>query len=431
MKLPEMTPTWAKVHLSATLPLLALFAYNVFLTRLYGFGVQAVSLDRFALFVFWSLSSMVCLPERVERPSDVFWTFYMFLCGIWGATLWGLNANITLAGGFVWLLLLHGPAYVFLALRLLRNRVGSWIPLVQLFESRLVVLPFLIVLILAVLATLGAAKIGSFDFLSLYDRRIAGRDIIPERSIQAYLFGMAVNGVTVMLAFMAGRHRSLLAGAAALLFCLYGYWLLGLRSQFLNVALLFTFGLLVRQNWTARIPVALVWGTGAAMGVFVLEIWATGYSQFADYIIRRISMVQPEVQSFYIEAMLADFPGSLWSGVNWGNHADVTYFIGETYLNNPLSNANTNGFFYALAKYGLPGYLLAIAIVSALLIVIDDYYRRSATPEFLGVAALYGILLAEQSYSAALFTSGILPCIIIVGLFSRPGRLKSVGPLTP
>lgn len=421
MKLPTITLTAARIHLGVTVPLLALFAYNAFLSKLYPFGVQAISVDRLALFVLWSLSSVASLPDRCKRPSDLFWTFYLFLSGIWGACLWGLTGGLSLVDGAMWLLLLHLPAYVFKWLASLRPSLSFRMPLLQLFDARLMFLPMFAVLILAVIFTLNAASIGSFDFFGVYDRRIAGRDLLPERSLQAYVFGMAVNGVTVLLAYMAGRHRSLLVGVAALLFCGYAYWLLGLRSQFLNVVMLFALGLLVAQGATARLQAVLVWGMVAAIAIFTMELSVTGYSEFADYLIRRVAMVQPEVQAFYIKALLADPWTNFLQGVPWQSHSDVTYFIGETYLLNNLTNANTNGFFYALAKYGMPGYLLAIAVVSLLLLVLDDYHERTGISEFLAIAALYGILLAEQSYSAALFTSGILPCIIIIGLFSLQG----------
>jgi hypothetical protein len=428
MRPSALSPRDSKIHLGVTIPLLALFTYNAFLTDIYDFGLQPLSAERFALFVFWSLSSLACLPDRVERPSDVFWSFYLVLCGIWGATLWGLTSSVTLPGGLIWLGLLHLPAYAFRGLGRLAPLLGNWIPLIQIGSTRWMILPFLLMLVVGVLATLGAAEIGSFDFLSLYDRRLAGREVILERSLEAYLFGMAANGVAVMLAFMAGRHRSAIAAVASLLFCFYAYWLLGLRSQFLNVALLFAFGIVVAQNWTARLQAMLVWGAFAAMAAFILEYWATGYSQFADYVIRRISMVQPEVQSFYINAMLANPMQTFLHGIDWQSYSDVTYFIGDTYLLNPDANANTNGFFYALAKFGVSGYLLAIGVVSGLLLVVDNYYRRTGTSEFLAVAALYGILVAEQSYSAALFSSGIVPCILIIALFSRPEQAKPAGP---
>ena len=417
-----MSPRAAKIHLGITVPLLALFAYNGFLSSIYGFGVQRPSIDRIALFVLWTLSSLACLPDRVERPSDLFWTFYLFLGGIWGATLWGLTGKISLPAGVLWLLLLHGPAYIFRGVALLEPRLGDRLPLIQLYPPRLLVLPLLVMLILAVLATLGAASIGSFDFLSLYDRRLAGREMMPERSLQAYLFGMSVNGVAVLLAYIAGRHRSAIAAIGSLVFCFYAYWLFGLRSQFLNVVLLFGIGVVISQASVARLQAVLVWGAFGAIAVFVIEYWATGYSQFADYVIRRIAMVQPEVQAFYLEALLDDPASNFMAGVPWQSHSDVTYFIGENYLFNPQSNANTNGFFYALAKFGLPGYLLAIAVVSGLLLVVDNYYRRTGTSEFLAIAALYGILVAEQSYSAALLSSGVAPCILIIALFSRQER---------
>lgn len=210
MKLPALSPRASKIHLGVTLPLLALLAYNSFLAGLYDFGVQQLTAERFAIFVFWSMSSLACLPDRVEKPSDVFWTFYLFLSGIWGASLWGLTGSVSFGACILWLILLHAPAYAFRGLSLLGPKLSRCVPLIQIYNPRLLILPFLILLILAILATVGAAQIGSFDFLSLYDRRIAGRAIIPERSIQAYLFGMTANGGTVLLAYLVGRHRSVL-----------------------------------------------------------------------------------------------------------------------------------------------------------------------------------------------------------------------------
>jgi len=85
----------------------------------------------------------------------------------------------------------------------------------------------------------------------------------------------------------------------------------------------------------------------------------------------------------------------------------VTYYIGEKYLGNSSSNANTNAFLYAFSASGLLGYFFSILFVSTFLFGLDRLYRSTQNPSYLLIGFVYGSLVTEQAFSTAMVTSGV------------------------
>jgi len=411
-----------------TLPLAALLALAIYswslqpLNAVVGMLPIDVDLGWIVLFVVWMMLAATVMPRRIDRPSDLFLLFYVIICLPWGGVLWNATGLLSLQAGTLLMVLLYLPAFAIKACaRLVSPMASQYVMPVYLFRPAYLSLPLLMVLAAGAVAALSSLGDGSFGIDNVYERRLAGRDALSGSVIAAYLIPMSLNGAAPLLAFMAGWRRSPLLIAAALAFALLMFWLLGLKSPFINIAALFGVGFAFSLPMLRRVMVPL----GMAcllvlLGAVCLQVAGGSYSAVADYVLRRIIMVQPEVQSYYIDYFLGlDLQQKLF-GTPLNGHADWTFLIGEAYFHNPNTNADTNGLLHALMRGGLVGYAIGVLVVSALMMVIDALFEQTRIPEFMGVAGLYGILVSEQSYTTALLTSGVALCLALIILFSYP-----------
>jgi hypothetical protein len=411
-----------------TLPLAALLAlaiYTWFLQPLNAYmGMVPIQIDFgwIVLFIVWTMLAATVLPRRIERPSDLFLFFYVIITFLWGSTLWGVTGLLSLPGAALLMLSLYLPALVIrTTARTLAPAVSDYILPVRLFARSGVYLPLIALLAIGAIAAFLSLGSGSFGLDNVYDRRLAGREALDGHILAAYLIPMSINGAAPLLAFIAGWRRSPVLVAAAAAAALLMFWLLGLKSPFINIAALFGIGLALGIPRLRRQIVPL--GMGCLIVMLAGVAWTVldgSYSALGDYVLRRVVMVQPEVQSYYIHYFLGVDVRQVFLGVDLAGYSDWTFLIGDTYLHNPATNADTNGFTHALLRGGLLGYVFAVVAVSALLMVIDILFEHTGMPEFIGISGLYGVLVSEQSYTAALLTSGIGLCLVLITLFSYP-----------
>lgn len=402
---------------------LAIYSWNLQPLNAYqgmvpvGFGFGLV-----VLFVAWTGLAATVLPRRLEQPSDLFLFFYVVICLLWGSTLWGATGLLSLPGATLLLLLLYLPALAIkVGARFLVPAAHDYVMPVYLFRSTHLYLPLICLLAIGSIAAVSTLGHGSFGIDNVYDRRLAGRDALSGDVFAGYAINIAINGAAPLLAFLAGCRRSAVLLGTAGAFVVLMFWLLGLKSPFINVAALFCIGFAISFPALRRIAFSAMLGGMILLFAFVAWQVADGsYSALADYGLRRIAMVQPEVQSYYV----VHFQNlGLWQklfGADLLGHSDWTYLIGDLYLHNPATNANTNGFLHALLRGGLLGYCVAVVVVGGLLVIADILYQRTRMPEFIGLAGLYGILISEQSYTTALLSSGVAICLAIIVLFSYP-----------
>jgi xanthosine utilization system XapX-like protein len=375
-----------------------------------------------ALLLFvWSGLAATLMPREIRAPSDLFLFFYVVVCFLWGGALWQATGLLTLDEAVAMMVLLYLPAFALLAARrFLFERVRAFVLPVFLFRRHRLALPLAGLLLFgAAVAVVAIGPPDSFGIDSVYDRRLAGRDALAGRTLEGYAINMTVNGIAPLLGFVAGWRRSGLLFAMTMGYVVLMFWLLGLKSPALNVVALAAAGYLLSAPGTRRGFVALgLAGLIAIYGFVLWEVWDGGYSALADYVVRRISLVQPQVQSYYVELWLELEPARKLLGAPLQHYSDWTFLVGDRFLGNVDTNANTNAFLHALVKAGLPAYLLAIAVISGFLLILDALFARSAMPEFVAIAGLYGILVSEQAYTTALLSSGIFLSVALVMLFS-------------
>jgi hypothetical protein len=410
-------------------PVLSLLGFLIYdwnlqeLNRLLGAKPFDLGLLDVMLLAVWSTLAATIFPKELKRPSDLFLIFYVPVCFLWGSSYWKATGLLNVGQAIILMVLLYLPALVItLSSRLALPAAGRLVPSFPLFEGRRLALPLIALLLVAsVTALVIVGAHGDFSLNTAYDRRLEGRTALAGHRAAGYLLNMAANGVAPLLGFMAGWRRSPTLFLVAAAYVTLLFWLLGIKFPIMGLVAMTGVGILFGMATVRRHIPRIVMAGFIAMYVFaLLEIWFQGSSNVASYVIRRISLVQPQVQSWYLDKWLElDVTARLF-GIPLGAYSDVTYLIGDQYFHNPDSNANVDAFLLALLKYGFVGYVLAIAVVTGFTLITDALYERTRMPEFVALAGLYGMLVSEQAFTTALVSSGIFLCFGLVFLFSRP-----------
>lgn len=342
-----------------------------------------------------------------ERPSDFFRVFYGTIVVTSFLALHPVTGAFSVTEIFTGILLLFLP---FLMIEILdtvlpaikiRGMVGSaWIELV---------LVLALLLVVASAATRSPASAG-FGLDVSHHRRLEGRDIYAAGSLLAYGLSMAMNGMAPYLAFRAGLRSSVLLFGVSLVAVTFFYWLLGAKGPFVIVIVAALLGFFVRKGSLSHIAsffLAAILGLGLVM--LVEWLFFDGYSLIADYFFRRVFAVQAQIQGYYLKFLVNEKMVS-WSWLygSFDRNFAATFHIGEHFMGNEESNANTDAFLYQFAAKGLIGYIGATILVPFILVIFDRLYRSSRNPSYLFLGFLYGLLVIEQAYTVALVSSGVV-----------------------
>jgi hypothetical protein len=249
----------------------------------------------------------------------------------------------------------------------------------------------------------------SFDILNSYYRRLEGREIYTAGSLIAYALMMCMNSFAPYLAFRGATSQK-----NSLIFIAFGaviffFWLLGVKAPLVYAILGCLIGYLTRINDIRNfVKYFLI----IIMGLYFLVLieWTVfnNYSIVADYGFRRLFPVQAQIQGYYLDFLMIDTPTfwNFFSGVN-DQSFSATYYIGNTYLGNPDSNANTNAFLYAMVANGILGYIIATFFVAIFLVLLDRLYLSTQNPGYILIGFVFGYLLTEQAFSTAMVSSGV------------------------
>jgi len=282
------------------------------------------------------------------------------------------------------------------------------------------------------LAFLGLVGIGFFVFLTnptpsagfsyseSYTRRFEARDLYVSGSLSAYLLIAMINSVLPYLSFKGGNTGNYLWLGVAIAGCFFFFWLSGNKSQFLWVSVAGAFGFAMRQQWyreTLQHSVfVLIW-----LLVFILAAeWLIldNYSYVSDLFLRRLFVVNAQIQGFYYDAILNGRASgwSLWMGASDGFSGP--FFIGETYYNRAQISANTSGLLDVFLERGVIGFVLTCIFVGMFLRFLDALYKRSKKADYCFLALILSFLLTEQKFTIIFVSSGILFLFIFISFIS-------------
>lgn len=384
-----------------------------------GYEPLNLSISVFSIIFAGLIIVFFSIPKNIKVPSDFFlliYSIFVLLSAVLFSTSTQLLDEIDIILLF---LILYIPLAIVFFFRKLRFQFTS----VEIITYKLKIRILIIWIVVSTLiAYQMGSGIGSFDFVSLYDRRLEGRDIFKGGAFISYIISIAINGITPLFAFVGICKKRSLFIIIALLSSVFDFWLLGLKSPFANVLFFTLLGYLFRKKIDQSLSMYLIYIFIFICSISIIEYYFWNISVVSQLIVRRIFVVQAEVQSFYFDAikifLSKDF-GKFVNGYSLNtNYSDITYFIGYNYLNNSATNANSNSFLYFFLKKGILGYMLNFIVVGLFFMIIDNLYIKKKEPEYLFLGCLYSILLTEQSYTTAMVSSGIF-LILILSLITK------------
>lgn len=367
------------------------------------------------------------IPIRVRAPSDVFLIFYLVGACIWSACYWpatgllsGLQAVLlALMLIFPAVLVKFGRVLVFSNILNIRVNFGVRVNFSFPVDWLMPVVCGLLLLAAAVSYSI-AGGYGSFNLSEGYVRRLAGRDSFAENGFAAYLMQMSMNGLAPFLAYLGAIKRSSVALLMAVVFAIFSYWLIGVKAPLINVTVLAFLGYWVHFGKLANFATWFLRALWLILFLAVIELKIFDYSVLTDYGVRRFALVNANIQSYFFDAMgQQGWDDMLVSGLNFSGFSSPEFFVGYFYMNDELTNANTNAYLHQTAIGGITGYLMAVFLTVAVTFVLDFMYFRRGRVEVFAISAIFGILLIEQAVMTAMVSSGIVLCILLVLMFSR------------
>lgn len=353
------------------------------------------------------------IPINISKPSDAFLIFYFLVilsCLIFTQPLVNYDFYIKIK----YIIFIIFPLFFTI--------------FVTKFNVKFIPLPFninlkqfnnliLILLIISFAFLLNyALKYGGFSFDKLYERRLEGRT--QSSRLTSYVIGFVSNVLLAYCSFNFGLKKEKKYLIVSILIVLLGFYTLGMKSPALTF-LLFSyigFSYFNKSNFSLK----LIFGILILTILSILENLYNGVSLINLFTIRRILVVQAEITQFYF-SFFSSFSSTLEvfiGGKIPEQYSDLTYYIGDKYLNSEVTNANTNTFIFFLTKFGILGYAICNIFVSFLLRYFDKYYFRTNGPYLILAAAVFSYLINEQSFTVTLATSGVgIFTILIILLY--------------
>jgi hypothetical protein len=369
-----------------------------------GFLPLNFSMFKIAITLFLGGAIGLTIPSNASRPLDMFVVIYAIFVLVSFVFFRGVATDVG-NGEYLFQVGLLSLPYAG-ALLLQRARWSLEIPF-AVKPQLLLAVAIAIIVLAAAIAVVGVGDVGGLSINDAYERRMVGREIFQAGSLLSYLVAMAMNGLNPFLAFWAGLLNRKWLFALSALFGLLFFYSLGVKAPMAIVVLSLIVGTLARRGRIGGVFMAIVCICAALFAVFLVEYVVTGYSQVAEYFFRRAFVIPGFLVQYFMTFML-DSHGFFWSGWNGLNdNMPVTYVIGDIFLGNAQTNANTNAFVYALADGGYPAYVAIMVLVLTFFKVLDALYESTENPGYLYIAFLYSLLISEQAAPTAALSSGV------------------------
>ena len=390
-------------------------------------GYLPLELDGLGLFISAIMVACVAfiVPVKIEKPSDFFLLFYGMVVLLSCALFSRATATISQFGAIILFVTLLIPALVVKNFHIFKFRLK----IVGCFNASILYYGLAALVALAGLLAATRGINASFDWDSMYDRRLEGREKIEEGSLIAYLIVMSINGFAPFLGYVGALRNKLLLLLSSLAFGVFSFWLLGLKAPFLMTLIFILMGIMTRRNKLQRLPMVIY---SAVIFICLLalgEYTVFGFSDIAETFIRRIFVVQGVLQSYFYDLLTTLNLNDFLFGLD-KSHGSVTFYIGSKYLGSAEANANTNAFLYSFANSGIVGYIGAVLFVGLFFSILDKFFHSFRRQDVFFVGAVYALLITEQAYTIAMVSSGVAVLTFIVWLMrserQAPANLMAV-----
>lgn len=345
----------------------------------------------------------VLLPKRIIRPSDFFSFLYGFFVLLPYVMLSSVRGNVAIEEFFMLFSVLVLPLLI-VKLMVISMPVIR-VPGILTQGSVIFILCSLVAVGIVVALSNPTASAG-FDFSSVYERRLEGREIFISGSLFSYISSAIINGVSPFIAFWACWKKKHWLMIVPMLCWLTFFYLLGVKAPLLAIGVAALLGVAANKAKIVFFIKYVYWLVVGAFCIFIIEYSLNGYSYVADYFIRRSFTVPPWVMSSFFEFMSSDHTS--WTLLGGAiEDKPVSLLVGENFLGMEGLNANTNAFVYSLGAGGLPYYFLTIVMVGVVFLILDSAFLLKNNPSFICLGFSYAILVVEQAATTALLSSGI------------------------
>ena len=375
-------------------------------------GYLPLKLDSISLIFSALMVGGVALivPVKIERPSDFFLLFYGMIVLLSCAVFSRVTVTIDQYDAIVLFVTLLIPALVVKKFHIFKFKLK----VVGCFNANILYYGFAAVIALAGMLAATRGINASFDWNSMYERRLEGRAKI-ETGLIAYLIEMSINGFAPFLGYVGALRNKVLLLIFSLSFGVFSFWLLGLKAPFLMTLIFILMGVMTRRNKLQRLPMIVSCGIIFICLLALVEYAVFGFSDIAETFIRRIFVVQGVLQSYFYDLITNLNLNSFLFGLD-KSYGFVTFYVGSKYLGNAETNANTNAFLYSFANSGIVGYIGAVLFVGLFFSILDKFFYLFKRRDVFFVAAAYALLITEQAYTTAMVSSGVAVLTFVVWL---------------
>lgn len=401
---------------------LTIYQQQLVITNAY-FGYKPILIDaRYITTVFFvSVFLAYILPKRISRPSDFFVVSFSFFSYFSFLIFASSPQKISYSANIFFLFVMAAPLAFSKFMDLFPIRFNRTISL-----NTKAVHWFIMALVMVTVAKVlvDSPSSASFAIDNVGIRRLASRDIFVGGALFSYLLGMTMNGLVPYLAFIFGMRKKLWGLAFCIIIDLGFYYAMGVKSIFFFSLMGYVVGVGARRGklnlFYDLIFVVIIF----LFLVYCVEYFFSGYSLVAEYFFRRAFVIPGYVVVAYIDTFFVN-ANTIWSVFGGADTPKgVSYFVGNAFFGNPLTNASTNAFIEALASGGVVWYLAIVFLVSGLFKLLDILYLSSGNMAYIFIGFLYSILIVEQAATTAFISSGPGLLLILVILTGRGIQIR-------
>ena len=364
----------------------------------------------FSIFpIFW-------LPDRIKKPSSItFWFLYLFL-------IFPINQIIFLvsksSNSFDQVLFLLYINFLFYFSYFLTTKTG-YVRLLhtkykfELFKYQIPVLTFLISMIVFYV---GGFKIDlSID--TIYDRRLAARDIKSSFFLFGYLEGL-LYGVFMPLLFVYSIINKNKLNILIIVFSIVAIFSLkGSKGVVFSPFFLLSVYLIVSKGY--KFGKAILTLFILLLFISLIELFLFDTSLLAAYVIRRKLVIPSQLTVYYWE-FFSNNPFVYMKDSIIGDLLPFdsnytmrrSYLIGETYFKDG-HNANANIWAVAFADFGYIGMFITTIICSYILKILDRLGKSHFILSCCSCAYI-GVVWSEGGLYSSFLTNGLLFILLVL-----------------
>jgi hypothetical protein len=420
--------------------LLLLWCYRDVISPAYSYaGLWYYDLEPEYLFaaVLLTLVPVFILPTRITRPSD-YASWFLYLAVVLPASF---VPPLVVPNRESELTVVTTLVFAYLIFELVRCRKTLKLPYFQIDDTAFrCILPLVLVIIATAIFAHANFSVNLSFGESIYQRRLAARQVVGEWSPLAYLNNFAVGIGVPFLSALFLIHRDWLSLPVLVYVVVAVFSFDGEKAALFDPILFLCVGWLSLRHWN-RGPMFttpprpsvfyLLAGFLAVLVFSLLEPVLFGTSNLAIMIVRRELIMPAQLSAYYFD-FWADNP-LVWMGDGWLGRLGITHnpypygvpmVIGAQYFGSPDTNANVNLWAAAFAHFGYIGTFVTSAAAAFLLRLVDSFAVHGRLRYLTGCvfAASFGLTWTNCAFHTSLLSNGVLLGIILLAILPTEAR---------